>query len=91
MNRNYAFACILGAVITSGCVYTSKKDLSRMIAQECASYGDDVRVRIKDPELKGGIFGSYVGTGECLRPTDEGYEDAMTPDQYLKSLEEPRD
>ena len=87
MHRYSIFACFVTAAALSGCVGATKKDLSREIAQHCASYGEDVRVRVKEPELKGGIFGSVIGSGECLRPGDEGYEDAMTVEEYLASLD----
>ena len=67
----------------------AKKDLGRELAAHCAGYGDDVRIRVKEPELKGGVFGSVVGSAECLRPEDEGYADAMTIEEYLESLETP--
>ena len=86
MHKFLIVACFMTAAALSGCVGATKKDLSREIAQHCASYGDDVRVRAKEPELKGGIFGSLVASGECLRPGDEGYEDAMTVAEYLASL-----
>ena len=87
MHKFSIVVCFVTAAALSGCVGATKKDLSREIAQQCAAYGDDVRVRVKEPELKGGIFGSVVGSGECLRPGDEGYEDAMTVEEYLASLE----
>ena len=82
-------ACAVTALTLSGCVAAAKKDIKRDIAEHCASYGDDVRVRAKEPELKGGVFGSVVGSGECLRPGDEGYEDAMTVEEYLASVKTP--
>ena len=86
MKRMALVACCIAATALGGCVAATKKDLSRELAMQCASYGDDIRVRIKEPELKGGVLGSVVGSGECLRPGDEGYEEAMTVDQYLASL-----
>ena len=87
MHKFSIVACFVTAAALSGCVGATKKDLSREIAQHCAAYGDDVRVRVREPELKGGIFGSVIGSGECLRPGDEGYEDAMTVEEYLASLD----
>ena len=86
MHKCSIVACFVTAAALSGCVGATKKDLSREIAQHCASYGDDVRVRVKEPELAGGIFGSVVASGECLRPGDAGHEDAMTIEEYLASL-----
>ena len=88
MKRMGLLACCLAALPLAACVGAAKKDLSRELANQCASYGDDIRVRIKEPESKGGIFGSVVGSGECLRPGDDGYGDAMTVGEYLDSLEE---
>ena len=90
MKRIGLLACCLAAIELTACVGAAKKDLSRELANQCASYGDDIRVRIKEPESKGGIFGSVVGSGECLRPGDEGYEDAMTVEEYLDSLEDEK-
>lgn len=69
---------------------TTKKDLGREMAAHCAQYGDDIRIRVKEPELKGGIFGSVIGSAECLRPDDEGYESAMTIEEYRETLESPQ-
>ena len=90
MKRSGLLACCFAAISLTACVGATKRELSRELAQQCASYGDDIRVRIKEPESKGGVFGSVVGSAECLRPGDEGYEDAMTVEEYLDRLEDEK-
>ena len=86
--KTFTTAALLVAALSLGaCVSGTKKDLSREMAAHCAQYGDDVRIRVKEPELRGGIFGSVVGSAECLQPEDEGYASAMTIEEYLESLE----
>ena len=80
-----AFLLPLSAVL-GGCVSTAIDQAGNKLADLCESNGPNTRIASPTAESQGGMFGNVVVTGDCVSPGDEGYEDAMTIEEYRASL-----
>ena len=90
MNAAKYGVLLIAVAASSGCVSMAKKETARELARACAAQGADRRIVASEPISRGGMFGTVVVNGDCLAPGEEGYEDAMTIEQYLESLNTPR-
>lgn len=86
MKRLY-LACLLPlAAGLGGCVSAGYKQAGNKLADLCESNGPDTRIASPTAEEQGGMFGNVIVTGDCVSPGDEGYEDAMTIEEYRASI-----
>lgn len=86
MMKLLSAAAISGAFAVSGCVAMATREASTTLADRCEEYGENTRIRPGSTQSSGGMFGAVTVTGECLSPEEEGYEDAMTIDEYRASI-----
>ena len=88
--KNLGLAGLLPVVIVlGGCTAMAIKSAGNELADLCAEMGAETRVAPIMAESRGGAFGNVVVSGQCLSPEDEGYEDAMTIEEYRASLGKP--
>ena len=86
MNRLIMAGLVPTVAALAGCVSMATNQASNKLADLCEAKGADARIAAPTAEVQGGMFGNVVVTGDCIGPGEEGYEDAMTIEQYRASI-----
>ena len=76
---------------TSACTSTAINRAGNELADTCEAMAPDTRISAPRAESRGGMFGHVMVTGICLSPEEDGYEDAMTIEEYRASIAKKRD
>ena len=86
MNRLHIAGLLPVVAALGGCVSMAIDQASNKLADLCEANGADTRIAAPTAESQGGMFGNVVVTGDCVAPGDEGYDEAMTIEEYRASI-----
>ena len=91
MRPSYFLPLVTGTFALSGCVGMAIDRASNTLADMCEEKGADMRIADPTAESRGGLLGEVVVTGDCLSPDEEGYDEALTIEEYRKRIgQQPR-
>ena len=92
--KNLGLAGFVPVIIAlGGCTAMAINSAGNELADYCTEMGEELgvetRIAPKYAGSRGGMFGNVVVSGVCLSPEEEGYEDAMTIEEYRASPKKP--
>ncbi|MGB3754204.1 MAG: hypothetical protein WA954_09955 [Parerythrobacter sp.] len=73
---------ILATAVLGGCVGIATDKASNQLADICEERGDNMRIAQPKTGIRGGIIGHVYASGDCIAEGDEGYDDALTIEEY---------
>ncbi len=79
----FKWAFLTCALISlSSCTEMATRNAQRGLAERCEARGENMRIIPDEPVKEKGLLGYVSASGNCLAPGEEGYEDAMTIEEY---------